>query len=323
MRIQTLIVAACLLTAWCARGNAAAEIWIDTDLSLGSPLREADDGYALLLALHSPTVRIAGVSATFGNAPAASTFSRTRNFIRRFGDASHLNAHAVFLGAERAGDTSTTPATIALRRALARNHDLTYIALGPLTNLATFVRRYPREARRLKQIVLVAGKTPGATLGFGPRERFRVHDANYIKDRAAIRTVLHTGIPIILAPIESAPLVTKRDRQEMLRAGLAARFVARKSATWMRFWNYWVGESGAPIFDALAVFAVANPALVITQVRYVEAGDDLIAYRAPAAGRRSVRFCKGLSRRANAILRDRLVRNPSDRTAKSAPRSRH
>ena len=63
----------------------ARPVWIDTDLSLGSPLREVDDAYALLLALRSPELRIVGVSTTYGNAPLPGTTERKQKALGAFG----------------------------------------------------------------------------------------------------------------------------------------------------------------------------------------------------------------------------------------------
>src|SRR5688572_6609634 len=47
---------------------SATRVWIDTDPSIGAPYREVDDGFALVLAFHSPERKIAGLSTTYGNA---------------------------------------------------------------------------------------------------------------------------------------------------------------------------------------------------------------------------------------------------------------
>ncbi len=44
-------------------------IYIDTDLSLGTPGAEIDDGAALLMLLRNPAVKIAGIGSVFGNVP--------------------------------------------------------------------------------------------------------------------------------------------------------------------------------------------------------------------------------------------------------------
>jgi hypothetical protein len=46
------------------RHAQAGTVWIDTDVSIGSPIREVDDAFALVLAFHSPEIRIAGLSTT-------------------------------------------------------------------------------------------------------------------------------------------------------------------------------------------------------------------------------------------------------------------
>ena len=68
-----------------AQAAAARTVWIDTDVSIGSPIREVDDAYALLLAFHSPEIRIAGISATYGNASLEQTTRVAREMVRRFG----------------------------------------------------------------------------------------------------------------------------------------------------------------------------------------------------------------------------------------------
>src|SRR5438270_8004854 len=82
----------------------AGTVWIDTDVSIGSPIREVDDAYALVLALHSPEVRIAGVSTTYGNAALADTTRIAHEMVRRFGAVASLRPDQVFAGARSAGD---------------------------------------------------------------------------------------------------------------------------------------------------------------------------------------------------------------------------
>ena len=94
----------CVFLAFlCLAHNAGAErVWIDTDLSIGSPIREVDDGYALMLAFHSPEIRIAGLSTTYGNAPLGQTTRATLDMVRRFGDSAGIGRDDVFAGAKSA-----------------------------------------------------------------------------------------------------------------------------------------------------------------------------------------------------------------------------
>src|SRR5205085_8983070 len=87
-----------------ARVAAAGTVWIDTDVSIGSPIREVDDAFALVLAFHSPEIRIAGLSTTYGNAPLGQTTRAARDLVERFGQPAGLTVDAVFAGAGSASD---------------------------------------------------------------------------------------------------------------------------------------------------------------------------------------------------------------------------
>src|SRR5437762_3288827 len=129
------------------RVAAAGTVWIDTDVSIGSPIREVDDAYALVLAFHSPEIRIAGVSTTYGNASLPATTRAAKDLVSRFGGAAGLKADQVFPGARSANDLGhRSEASEALAAALEKE-SVTYIALGPLTNLASFLRLHPERAR--------------------------------------------------------------------------------------------------------------------------------------------------------------------------------
>src|SRR5947207_9313691 len=82
----------------------AGTVWIDTDVSIGSPIREVDDAFALVLAFHSPEIRIAGLSTTYGNAPLSQTTRAARDLVERFGQPAGLTVDAVFAGAGSASD---------------------------------------------------------------------------------------------------------------------------------------------------------------------------------------------------------------------------
>ncbi len=290
-----------------AFGEAAVRpVWIDSDLSLGSPLREVDDGYALLFALRSPELSLAGVSSTYGNAPLRGTTARLRNSLGAFGQTLPVSP-----GAESPADLGrTTAASEALAGALRRER-LTYLALGPLTNLATFLRLHPEEAGRIREVIMVAGQTPEATLGFGPQQRFRIHDANLVKDPAAMRAVLDARVPIVLAPIEvsSRLQLDRRDLGALAASGTAGRYLARRSRIWLWFWQTFAREKGGPIFDALAVAAAARPDLITLETRYAAVGNDnaLFVRRRSFPAARKVLFCSDFSPQLKQLLLERLT----------------
>lgn len=308
------LLAGILLTVSTAQG--ARVVWIDTDLSLGSPLREVDDAYALLLALRSPELRVAGVSTTYGNAPLRATTRRTRESLRVFGAQLAVNP-----GAASARDLGRESAASDAVSAALRREKVTYIALGPLTNFATFLRLHPEQANRIEEIVMIAGKTPDASLGFGPEEKFRIHDANLVKDPAAVREVLRSKVPVLLAPIETSSRLQldRADLDALAASGAAGKYLAQHSRVWLWFWKHIVKTRGGPIFDALAIAAVAEPALVKIKTRSASfaAKNQLIV--TPAGGRR-IGFCVHFAPGTKAMILRRLTGPPAK--SSSAPRDR-
>ncbi len=290
--------------------QAARVVWIDTDLSLGSPLREVDDAYALIVALHSPELSVAGISTTYGNAPLAGTTGRTRTLLNQLG-----LAIPIFPGATGPGDFDRrSAASEALAVALRKNRRLVYVALGPLTDLAAFLALHPEQAGRLEQIVMVAGKSPGATLGFGPQETFRIHDANFVKDPAAVRAVLRSPIPILIAPIETSSrlMIAKPDLEALRKSGATGHYLAERSGIWLWFWTHLARARGGPIFDALAVAAAARPSLLTINTRYaaIEADGSFLVRQKRSSGGRKVRFCSDFSPAVKELILRRLSGRP-------------
>ncbi|HEV8186042.1 MAG TPA: nucleoside hydrolase, partial [Chthoniobacterales bacterium] len=229
--MRSFRVSAAAVIAWLSlQANEAAaqtRIWIDTDPSMGAPYREVDDAFALVLAFHSPERQIAGISTTYGNAGVKRTTAVARDLVRRFGGPAGVTGADVSAGAAGKGALGrSTAATEALAAALKKER-LTYVALGPLTNLATLLQLHPELASRFDRVILVGGRTPGRVLAFGANGGLQIHDANVFKDPAAAQVVLDTKVPLVLAAPEiGGELVLTRDDARQLAAdGAAGKFL--------------------------------------------------------------------------------------------------
>ncbi|MEY2585634.1 MAG: hypothetical protein QOD80_1660 [Verrucomicrobiota bacterium] len=289
-----------------ARLAFAETVWIDTDVSIGSPIREVDDAYALVFAFHSPELRIAGISASYGNAGVARTTRVAREMTQRFGP----NGVHVFAGAKSPEDRGRrTEASDALAKAL-RKGPVTYLALGPLTNLAGFVELHPELTSRIRRVFIVGGQPEGTSLRFGPNKTFAIHDANIFKDPRSAAVILHSQIPITLAPaVTAAELsITANELSDLRNRAGAADYLARRSKVWLWFWTHVAGTNGGPIFDALAVAAAAKPDLVRTNLRYArldQAGNLVVSSR-QTTGSRRVRFCRSFAPQLKSVVLARL-----------------
>ncbi len=296
-----------------ARSDAATAIWIDTDPSFGAPYREVDDAFALVLAFHSRERRIAGISTTYGNAGVRRTTTVARDLVRRFGAPAALAERDVHEGSAGPGELrQRTRATDALAAALRRER-LTYVALGPLTNLATFLELHPELASRLDRVIFVGGQTPGRPLVFGPGGRLKIHDANAFKDPTAVRLVLQSKLPLVLAPPETGGelILTRADAREMTGDGPAARFLQRGSGVWLWFWSSIVKHGGGPLFDPLGTLAALDDDSVRMEKRYakVTSAGELLAAKEPVHGGRRVTFCTGIGEAAKREMMSRLLRD--------------
>lgn len=178
-------------------GPESRAVWLDVDPAVMRGGHEPDDGVAMVLALRSPELRVAGVSVVFGNAPLARGLPIAREITRRFGPEG-LRVHE---GAA-APSFEPTAASRALVAALERE-PLTVLVLGPATNVGAALRQRPDLAGRIKEVILVIGRRAGEPLLFpGSDRRFR--DFNFELDPEAAAVVLASGAPVVLAPFELA-----------------------------------------------------------------------------------------------------------------------
>ncbi len=284
---------------------AAETVWIDTDVSIGSPFREVDDAFALLLATRSPNLEIAGISTSYGNASLSRTTAAARLVLSKLN--SPLGVHP---GAESSRTRARqTEATEALAGMLRRKRSLTYIALGPLTNLVSFQAAHPDLARRIKRVIFIGGTTSQTDLRFGSRHPIRIHDANVVKDPASVAQVLHSQIPLTLIPVElAARLTVNATVLDSMRGDPAGDFLQKESRFWLWFWTKFVGTEGAPVFDAAAILAIAEPDQLEIRARAasVDARGNLIVTPKPRLGARELSCVVRISRSANASVAQKL-----------------
>ena len=300
------------------------DVWIDTDPSIGVPLHEADDGFALIQAFHSPEIRIRGLSTAYGNAGLATTTRITREMVSHFGGPAGINDAHVFPGAASARDLGKSTAAAAALLAALQHRPLTYLALAPLTNLATFLTLHPEAARRIERVIFVGGRSPGVKFRAGRWNPYEFTDGNFHKDNAAAAILLAVGPPLTLVPVECALqlLLTPRELTRIGReGGPSGHYLATKARLWMNLWRFCFAVEGAVIFDCFAVLAVTHPQLLAREKRYAEICPatnhgratsprqiHLLASREPrTSGARVVTFCFEPLPNARKIMIERLL----------------
>lgn len=251
----------------------ASRVWIDTDAACGTGTRrDPDDCLALLALLEDPLLDVVGVSTVFGNAPEPTTQGVTRELVARI-NAQRPVPVRVFGGAPHAWGPVAEPAQLPAHRAIASalaDGPLTFIALGPLTNLAAAVGGSPDVQRNLAGIVAVMGRRPGH--GFHPSEGTSTgamlfghgpvfSDLNLALDPPAAEQVIGWRRPLVLLPYEAARHV-EMDAQALDALGArseAGQWVAQRSRQWLALWQQEVGRQGFFPFDLMAAAFILDP----------------------------------------------------------------
>lgn len=182
-------------------------VWIDTDCGV-------DDAIALFSAFQLKTIDIKGISAVCGNVEEAKTFKNTRD-IAFMSKCQHIS---VYHGAEKPlnielntakhvhgengiGDLiiPSSPAPVetvmawdALYEAAKEaDGELELVTLGPLTNIAIAIAKYPDLPRYIKRILMMAGAIEGGNST--PCAEFNI----YVDPHAA-EVVFKTGIEKVM-----------------------------------------------------------------------------------------------------------------------------
>jgi inosine-uridine nucleoside N-ribohydrolase len=140
---------------------------------------------------------------------------------------------------------------------------VTLIPVGPLTNVALFLARYPDEAARIERIVLMGGAiAEGNTT---PAAEF-----NIWADPEAAQRVFASGIDVTMIGLDVTHKALFGERHEAQLRGKVGEAVRGLLSFYGRFHKEQYGWDGSPIHDALAVAHVIRNDLVTTQHRGVK-----------------------------------------------------
>ncbi len=188
----------------------------------------------------------------------------------------------------------------------ASDRPITFVALGPLTNLALALRADAALASRIETLYISGGaiNVPGPIHTDVPTNPNRVAEWNLYLDAEAAALVFEAGIRIVLVPLDithvtgSQPLLFSRDYVRRLRAsarGQASQVMVRL----IHWWQLIQPRCPAiPLWDAVTAALVAEPTLgnnrqdlairVVTQPEEI-AGQTIVEADKPA----NVQVCFG------------------------------
>jgi purine nucleosidase len=264
-------------------GVRVKRIILDTDLAMGAPGSDIDDGFALALAHADPDIQLELITTVNGNTDVESATILTGELARRLdiGDVPIVKGAAaafthpevvrrpaeavVALGAGARPPTEGYAAVAIARHVMENPGEITIVAIGPLTNVAAAISLEPRLAANVAEIVIMGG------IFFGTMPNRRMPgEFNVWVDPEAAAAVLRSGAPLRWVGLDVTLKVqlTRAHAERMRSADSSfAPFAGESTLAWIE--HSGALDPGAPgagdscaMHDPLAVAVVTHPELV-------------------------------------------------------------
>jgi purine nucleosidase len=260
-------------------------IILDTDLAMGAPGSDIDDGFALALALADPDLTVEVVTTVGGNSDVVTSTRLTRELLERLGRTEvpvHQGAGAPLdprwrrtpdAGGAAADGRSTTAVDEIVTRVMAEPGELTLVAIGPLTNVALALMVEPRVATAVREIVVMGGVYLKHTNVLGMPGEY-----NFWCDPDAAAAVLASGAHVRLVGLDVTEEVrlTRADTAALAATDRSfAPFAAECADGWIAHQqrvkvNDEREHDSCAMHDPLAVAVVSHPDLVSWRDAHVE-----------------------------------------------------
>ncbi|HEX4647890.1 MAG TPA: nucleoside hydrolase [Steroidobacteraceae bacterium] len=294
---------------------ASAPVIIDTDVG-----DDIDDAFALVIALQDPRLEVIGITTAWGD-------TRTRVLlVRRLLAALGRRDVVVAQGPATRSTTPFTQKTWALgatdrspapdaiefigQQAHRRRGEITLVALAPLSNIEALAQRDPEALHQLRQVVMMGGSIhAGYNLGGAiplaePSAEYNVASAPH-----ALATLLESGVPVRMFPLDSTQIKFDEVRRERLFAfgSPASDALALLYHQW-RLFNTW-GQITPTLFDVVPVVWLLQPAACPVSPLRIEV--DERGYTRPVSGPANIEACLSVDENATQrLLMDTLAPQP-------------
>lgn len=261
-----------------ARAAEPVPVLFDTDIGT-----DIDDAYALAQIVHSPELKLLGVTTVSSDAvararlaakllaiagrpevPVYAGISTPVQYMKQVDWAAGFKSPALH---ESGG------VEFMRQQVNARPGEITVIAVGELTNVAALLESEPGIAKKIKAIALMGGSIRrGYAPGAKPEPEWNIKSAT-----KAAQVVFSSGVPLLIAPLDSTAdlKLTPEGRVVLFSRGVPLNdALAALNSVW-RHTNHWKGENPT-LFDNLAVALVATPGIApLTPMHLVVEADGL------------------------------------------------
>ena len=252
-------------------------VYIDTDMGLGTPGAEIDDGAALIALLRCEKIQSKGIGSVFGNVPltdAVANLNRLITLMERKeiplgkGAEVPLEAKMDWFSEWKQGYEKTLPWETALpddtsadlltRLIKESQTPITVLSIGPMTNIATALSQAPEITELVREVVVMGGS-------FSERES--PPEFNLRCDPEAANAVLNAGWPLVIFGLEiTRKVLFTREMFYSLKSSHPAVQLLKSSADrWIdRVESMGWESGGCSLHDAAATAYILDPSLFNT-----------------------------------------------------------
>jgi len=266
---------------------------LDTDIG-----DDIDDAFALGLLLHSPELKLVGVTTAFRN-----TELRARLVDRYLGAVGrgdipvaagvatpHDDAMSQGAYARRAPKTVHADGVDFLLDQI-RKHPgaITLIAIGPLFNVQAAIERDPKTFRKLKRVVIMGGSVYRGYDGEGGVRRPADAEWNIKCDPAGAKALLASGVPVFVLPLDSTQIHLQTPERERI---FAHGSPVTDQITLL--YHQWLADNGGQmpvptLFDPVAVAYTIRPDLCPARPMHLDVDDQ--GFTRPGEGEPNAEVC--------------------------------
>lgn len=305
------------------QGRRRELLWLDVDTGV-------DDAMGLLLALRSPErCEVVGVSAVGGNVSLEQVLTNTAKIVSFSGvspkpplfkgcsplgskrDASNVHGKKGIGEIDEFVPHFKMPEWADLTAGFGRvvgQHEkgqVTFVATGPLTNLAKLTRDCPEAVKRLKAIVIMGGAfdEPGNRAA---KAEFNIH-SDPVSAAAVLSFCQQSSVRHYFVPLDithRAVLQRGLVSDAKLKGNRDVQFIKALSSHYMRFYHENQAMDGCPLHDPMAVGFALWPELFTSDNFHVEiASSGQGAFSgATSADSRPTRLFRNLEKQVSGVV---------------------
>jgi purine nucleosidase len=258
---KDLVAFAAAIRSAARGGKGAMSIPVLLDMNIGDNM---DEAFALALACNSPELELIGVSTSHGKddplllatCQLLGAYGKTHIPVAPLGDKAPLVTHAYRNLVRRSVQEYSGPISPLAKAGsvdfmaerIGSVGNVTVISIARQTNIAALLRRYPRIARWIKEIVMMAGWPTQA-----------LPESNVLRDPEAVTSVLQSGVRFRMVGYEATLGCVLNDahlKQLAQSREPGPQILTMYAEMWRR-----VGSTEFIMHDPLTVGLVCRPSL--------------------------------------------------------------